>query len=309
MLHLKVESGTIISLPFLSLSIPALTLSNTNPKLAAFLVNVLQALVMPFFIVGQVFLYQKLKEIKAKELSEAQEVIKKSGNGCLLAVGLTVVIIILSGIWISQIGRFIYSDTGYSIVKKLIAKISPPIVFPEGMTLDRPGDRWVLQKTTPRLEYKLVHFRKQKGQTIGVRLHTCPLKDLGLEGKVVDLSDQEIAQKIRYENFDKNEFVKETWERKHGVFETKSIKAVNLNNRLWGECVLVASNPISSVKRQGYVWKIYYTPVKDKMLIADFGYAFSMGETQEPEAPKGNLVEEEKLAVDIIGTINFTDVE
>lgn len=300
---------TIISLPFLLPSIPALTLTKTNPKLSGFLANVFHALLMPFFVVGQVFLYHRLKEIKATELSEAQEGMRKSGNGCLLAIGLTVAIVILSGIWISQIGRFIYSEVGFSIAQKVIAKISPPIVFPEGVTLDRPSDRWVLQKTTPRLEYTLFHFKKQKGQTIGVRLYTCPLKDLGLEGKVIDLSDQEIAKKIRYENLDKNEFVKKTWERKHGVFETRSIKVVTLRDHSWGECVLVASNPVSSVKKQGYVWKIYYTPVKDKMLIADFGYTFPIGETPDPEVPKGNLTEEEKLAVDIIGSINFTDVK
>ena len=296
---------TIISLPFLLPSIPALTLTKTNPKLAGFLVNVLQALVMPFFIVGQVFLYYRLKDIKATELSKNPEAINKSRYGCLFAVGLTIAIIILSGIWISQIGRFIYSEIGYSFAQKVIAKISPSIVFPEGVTLDRPGERWVLQKTTPRLEYVLFHFKRQKGQTIGVRLYTCPLKDLDLGGKTVDLLDQNIGKKIRYENLDKNEFNRKSWERKHGVFETKSIKVVNLNNRSWGECVLVASNPTFSTKKQGYVWKIYYTPVKDKMLIADLGYTFAIEEIQQPETPKGDLAEEEKLAIGIIGSIKF----
>lgn len=296
---------TIISLPFLLPSIPALTLTKTNPKLAGFLVNVFQAFGMTFLIVGQVFLYHRLKEIKATELGETQAAIKKSRYGCLFAIGLTVAIIILSGIWISQIGRFIYSEAGYSFAQKVIAKISPPIVFPEGVTLDRHSERLVLQKTTPRLEYTLFHFKRQKGQTTGVRLYSCPLKDLDLEGKAVDLSDQNIGKKIRYENLDKNEFIRKSWERKHGVFETKSIKVVNLNNRSWGECVLVASNPMSSTKKQGYVWKIYYTPVKDKMLIADFGYTFPIEETQEPEKPKGALAKEEKLAVDTIGSIKF----
>ncbi|MBF0216676.1 MAG: hypothetical protein HQL30_06760 [Candidatus Omnitrophica bacterium] len=299
----------IISFPFLLPPIPALALTKTHPKLAGFLVNVFQALVMPFLIAGQVLLYHKLKEIKATEPGNDPEAINRSRSGCLLAAALIIAIIALSGIWISQIGRFIYSKTGYSFAQKVLATISPPIVFPEGVTLDRPSGRWVLKQTTPRLEYTLVHFKRQKGQTIAVRLYSHPLKDLGLELSAVDLSDQNIGKKIRYENLEKNELIRKSLEQEHGVFETRSIKVVNLRDHSWGECVLVASDPVSSVKNEGYVWKIYYTPVKDKMLIADFGYTFPIGETPDPEVPKGNLAEEEKLAVDMIGSVKFKDVE
>jgi hypothetical protein len=263
--------------------------------------------VMPFFAAAQVSLYHKLKEIKEGELSVNREVNNKMRCGCLGLVGLVVCVIVLSSIWISQLTKFIYSDVGYSITQRVIKKISPPIVFPDGVTLDRPSERLVLQETAPRLEYKLFHFKRQKGQTIAVRLYSYTLKDLGLEGKAVDLSNRDVAKKIRYENLAKNEFIRKSWEREHGIFETKSIKVMNLNNRSWGECILVASNPAFSTKKQGYVWKIYYTPVKDNMLIADFGYAFNIGETQEPETLKGELAEEEKMAIDIIKSIQFPE--
>ncbi|MFH2034976.1 MAG: hypothetical protein ABIJ45_01125 [Candidatus Zixiibacteriota bacterium] len=96
-----IGSPHMISFFFLTTSFPALALTWLDPEQERILFTIFYAVFIPFFIVGRVLLYHKLKEIKAVELSKNPDALIKSPYGCLFAIGLVIGVYLLGTLWAS----------------------------------------------------------------------------------------------------------------------------------------------------------------------------------------------------------------
>jgi len=282
--------------------------ASVNQSLSMLLVQITSVFYVSFEMVVGVVLYHKVKEMKKDALPVESETPAKRNKGCLGclgALGLLIVIIIISSFWISGLLKYFETDKGAQLSERIKKTISPEIVFPGNVTLERPEGYFVMKIAAPILYYSLIRPYKVKDETVVLNFLAYPYDDLRLENEMIDLGDEEIAVKIRYEIFDKNDLEKKKWDIKYGPFKARSFGTVDINDRLWAEYTMEAKVPKSPSGAMGYLWKIYYTPVDNYMLIAHYGYPYELRTIDEIYEPEGDAADKEKEVISILGSIDF----
>ncbi|MBD3264732.1 MAG: hypothetical protein GF375_06490, partial [Candidatus Omnitrophica bacterium] len=294
--------GLITSLLLLPVYFLAFVLMTKDKFLGSLSIQTYSLFYLSFVGVVEVVLYHRLREEK-EYIPIHRETEKRRCPGCLIGGLLGILIIFLGIFWISVLVKYFKADKGQQMLESINRKFSAQIIFPGGVSLERPKGAFVLKTEHPSLGYTLFFFGSGEDSGGVVRLFMYNLKDLNLDEGRLEIGGGNIAEALFYEKFAKNEATRRVWEQKYGDFETFSLRTININNRLWAESVLEARKKLSTGETRGYRWDMYYTLFNDYILGLDYGCEYTLESPTEIYKPDDKMINREVRAKKIIGSI------
>jgi hypothetical protein len=272
-----------------------------SQNLSMFTFQIFLIFYTPFITGARVILYYKLKEKRDLPLESGLPKRGRGCLGCLGAIGLWVLIVVLSGFWISGLNKFLKTERGVQISEYIKKRISPKIVFPDGVTLKRPQG-WLVAKTSGlEIEYNLIKYGNKKIKALSLWL--IPIKSLGVSKDELSLGDQIIRDAILEQNIKKSK-------KPYVRYKPQPVKVTKLGARAWGEYTLKET-------RKGYVirisvWNNIYTIFSDYVLVVSYKYRDYIDEIKESRTriaieQKDILLKEEAEVKKIISSFYFPE--
>jgi len=249
----------------ISLPIYAVLFANIPAKIKIFSMLFITILYNPFGVAVTVNLYYRLRKLQADVEPSPEEETKKGAGclGCLAGVGLFIAMIILSTFWIRGLVGFVKTDTGNKYYEWVAKKVSPKIVFPGNVTLNRPEGYLVLESTPSR--YSFYGFKDKN--VLVFNAFSIPLKDLGITDKAsVSLGEGVVWDKY-FEYFTKQSPLKE---QTLSSYEQDSVKTMMINDKKWVEVTL--SEKEKEYSKSEKVWVSVYTLVDNDVVFFTYGF-------------------------------------
>jgi hypothetical protein len=248
-----------------------------------------------FSTVVEVTLYHSLKKKKEADLPLESEVPAKRGRGCLGclgAVGLTIAIIVLSSIWITNLVSFVKSEKGSKYYEWVAKKVSPKVVFPGDVSLERPKGYLVLKSEYELLQYTLYGTKENK--FFMFKAFSIPFKDLGIKDKTsITLGNGVIWD----EYFDYLTKQTPLMGKIFSDMEKQPIKLLQVDGRTWVEYKLKQKERTYSKSRK--VWVYIYTLSNESVIFISYGY--------NDAEDKDGLIRKAQEIQNVLEKINFPD--
>lgn len=275
-------------------------LTKISQNIAMILGQIFFIFYMSFSTVVEVTLYHKLKEKKETEFPLEPEALVKRGKGwlgCLGAIGLVILIIVLSTFWISGLMKFFETERGSRVSEYIKEKISPQIIFPGDLTLQRP-EGWLVMKTPgTKIRYDLMIFGNKK--ITKLVLWSIPIEDLNVSKTLLSLDSEAIGNEILEQTIKRSKMMEKVYQ----GYKPQPVKIIKLGNRSWGEYTLKETIKMEYAVRIN-ISKSVYTIFDDYVLIANYGYRYKLEEEGIIKLEE-DVLKEEKEIQNIISSIHF----
>jgi hypothetical protein len=296
-------AGAIVNIIFFIVQGFILELAKHSQLLTVVIAAVFNILYLPLIASFSVVVYYQLKQIKDSRVQVAAKK-RKKGFGCLVAFLLLIAFIALNIFWISNIINFANTSKGARLIENIRSIVSPKIVFPGGVKLERPPKAFVLKENEPVLKYSISIYDSENQQSFYFTLYAYDFKILNLKQKDVDLSSSQLADKIFYKTFP-DIFISN----KQGFFEAPvkvSQSLIKIKQRPWAKAVFRIWQHRGGGQDKPYNCKLYYTIVDDYFLVVNY-YQPVIPESEEAGNTARQKLQRKQQALiyRIIEDINF----
>lgn len=276
-------------LSFISLPILGVYFLNISVKIKMFSMVIFLIMYSPFGTAIIINLYYRLKQLKKEEELPQAEVTKKGAGclGCLAGIGLFIVIIILSFFWIKNLIDFVKTDKGIKYYEWFANKVSPAIVFPGDVSLERPEGYLVLKEL---LQYTFYGVKENK--FFMFTAFSIPLKDLGIEDKTaVSLGEGFVLEKYFEYLTGQSPYT----EKPFSGMEQEPINILQMNGNAWAKLTLRQEEVKHSKSRKV---RVYVYTLTDNDVIF---FLYSFNEKDDDQLKRSSEIES------ILEKINFPE--
>jgi len=244
------------------------------------LVYFLSLLLTPWGMSVSVNIYNRLKQTQPEiELSADQAPRKGSGClGCLTMILLSAVIVVLCIFWFINLNRFIRTEKGRAVFEQVAKRISPPMKFPDGITLNRPEGYLVVGAQDKATGYGLLGFVKD--ELLMPHIDFVSYNQLG----IAEIDSLRFGQGQVWERY--YDFITEAAPLNATRFkylEKDSLKTVDIAGQSWVEYIW-KSKSVDVAKRQQFC--VYHYTLSDSgVIFAASGYYLTAEQTGKETLP------------------------
>ncbi len=249
-----------LHLILLALLVPTFFVYKLNIGNTKFLiVTFITMLLGPWFQAIEVNVYNKLNNIKGSDGNVEIGNVVKNGIGCLGAIGLCVVIVILSIFWFRTLGNFLKTEKGNKVYEWVAEKVSPKIELVDGVVVERPKDYLVIKAK----KYTFYPSLYKKGFVVNV--FAVSVKDLGIKD-IKSIKEGEVWDKYHSYLVRQSPFLESAYSK----MDKDSVETFTLNERSWTRYKL-KEKPNKS-RRPPKEWIFDYTLTDDAVIFVTYGY-------------------------------------